>query len=244
MQKFLNEARDAAGERVLAAQRDTAHIEAAVQQYCIPDYLDKGKIEALYEFDLTYTPALSKLDRLEQHIESDRPLSRAFQFAKGDFKEKLYKLKRTYGSSSEQIAMAQEADNASIAKIQEGYAKHIEEADKRIKELYQDAKSRQERDRLAWLEKTYEDACNKMRDADSINGGGMPGLLPFYSLGFLPVYADAWREAGDLFLSCGDYKDSADLARKCLENADYILNGEKADNSLSKKKRRRENRKG
>lgn len=228
VQKLLNQTKQVneKGEKVTATEvrPNNEHIQAAVKQYYVPEYLSEQEIENLYQYDFTYYSITSARKNQIQFgikmFDTDKLLGRAMQFAYGECKTKLENARKAYIAALEsRVSEAQEADAASEAKIKEAYIKHLAEADQLAEKLHNEAEGQIEWLRQAEserLNKVYQDACNRMKVAQT---------------------AADYIAVKQRFLQCAGYKDSTQLAQLCAQRAQKEKKLEEQQESTKKVKK-------
>ena len=158
-------------EKRTACEEDMDRVGAAMKQYYVPGYLSKDDIRQEFtQFDRQYDSAVSHWQRREEAMkrffETDKLISRAARFARGDFGEKL----RGY---EEQILQAirqkqeeaEEQDAASAERIKADYAAFLTATEEKARKIHDYAVKRREED--------YAAACAAMEAA-----GDSPAAAP------------------------------------------------------------------
>lgn len=185
-------------ERLEACPEDTAHIEKKVQDFEIEGYLDSETIRKEYKYDRCYSSVLasrkSQKENQQKELASERFLTRAKQYAKGDTIQLIATgLAELAGVLDERIAKAQQEDDESIAHVKEKYAEHIRNADKKVEILHAEA--------LKKREDQYE-AAEALKNSASD----------------LPSY----EKARDALKGMRGYKDSDKLVAECQREIDRL----------------------
>ncbi len=223
VQKLLNQTKqvDGKGDKLVATEvePDYEHIQAAVKQYCIPNYLPEDEITSLYQFDFSFYSILEQRRAQVkwgiQTFDTDKLLSRAMRFAYGDCKTKLENARQAYIAALEaRVSEAQKSDDAGNQRVRDAYTKHLAQADKRAEQLRRRAEEQMEQQQ-AWqrqaelkrLDKSYQETCKQMKYAKT---------------------ALDYSVLKNRFLQYADYKDSMQLARLCEQNEKKLENKEKA----------------
>ena len=196
MQKEKNSA--AITERLEACPEDINYIERKTDELQIEGYLHPDFIRKCYEYDRGYESTLScrKQQRELQlrELESDRLLTRACKYAKGETKRLLDEaLGEITLILDKRILTASEEDARSIAQVKEAYAVHLIEADKKAKKAYVNAQERRE--------KQYQDAVAAMEQAFDWN---------------------TYTKAQEGLKAMKGYKDSDHLAEMCQKELSRI----------------------
>lgn len=210
----LNETSEAASERLEAQKPDEARKNTAVQRYTVPGYLEAEKIKELYGFDLTYVSCLAarKAQSVEgkRSFDTDKLLSRALRFAKGELKGKLERIRKNYFDVLDaRVTQAQQADEASIAKIKTDYTAHLKQAEEKAAQLHREACTRREQD--------YKEACKMQENAKT---------------------SEAFLRAAEQFDKIGDYADCLACAKDCRSEAERLEKEARAEEErLARKKK-------
>ena len=186
-------------EKRTACEEDMERVGAAMKQYYVPGYLSKDDIRQEFtQFDRQYDSAVSHWQRREEAMkrffETDKLISRAARFARGDFGEKL----RGY---EEQILQAirqkqeeaEEQDAASVERIKAGYAAFLTATEEKARKIHDYAVKRREED--------YAAACGAMEAAGDPQG---------------------CAAAAELFERLGEYADCQERAERCRERAEQL----------------------
>lgn len=193
------ETANASKEKFHACQADTAHIDAAATNYAVDGYLAEKTIRDLYAFGRSYASYTSSRVRQKEEqlrkLEGERLLMRARQYARGELKESLEQSVGAVAAAlEERIRQAREQDQENIDRISAAYREHLAQADVKVRELHEKAS----RDR----EEEYQRHLASMKAADT-------------------VYA--YDEVRAALLAMNGYKDTAELAARCQEEADRLI---------------------
>ncbi len=198
--------------------RDEAHIEDSIARYLIPDYLDRGKLAALYSFDVGYPIKLRGENAVSQQIKArfngDRNLNRAFRYAQGKTKQKLEAAKKSlYDTLDERIRVAEAADKNALEDAKADYAAKLEAADHKAEELSRAAQEKREAD--------YQAAYKLQETANDIN---------------------AWAVARKAFRALGSYKDATQRCENCEHKERELYEAENAAKEKAEAKLKKKNR--
>jgi hypothetical protein len=178
-------------EALEACPESTEHIDNTAKEMAVPAYLTEETIKRQYNFDRKYNSSFScrqsqKKTQLNELL-SERLLSRAKQYAKGETKKRLDDgLTSITEALDKRIDEARQNDNEAIERIKAAYAEHVAQADRKARELHDDAANRREQ--------YYQDIVARMRSASSI-----------------PDYEGIIKDLKKL----EDYKDSNALVEQC-----------------------------
>ncbi|MBP3870416.1 MAG: hypothetical protein J6E46_05535, partial [Faecalicoccus sp.] len=189
-------------ETLYACDEETTHIVKMVQANVLDGYLSADEIRRELNFDRSYLSELSfrkeQRDFQLKELSQDRLLYRARQNGKGDYGKKVEDgISQIKTVMDQRVSNAEAKDNANIERIKEEYAKHLQEADKKVVELNQDAHKRQEED--------YQNASALLNNAKD---------------------ASDFKKAMDALIAMNGYKDTSELSKKSAElmviDEDYI----------------------
>ncbi len=90
---FENQYATSSTEKLEACLEDKAHIEEMVRKYSLKEYVNEGDIRKLYDYDRSYESKVScrksQKEKQIKEIDSERLLTRAKQYAKGDTKQHI-----------------------------------------------------------------------------------------------------------------------------------------------------------
>lgn len=197
------ETANASREKFHACQADTAHIDAAAASYAVYAYLTEDTIRDLYTFDrsyASYTPCrIRQKEEQLRKMNTDRLLMRARQYASGKLKETLEQsVAHVAASLEERIQQARKQDQENIDRITEAYREHLAQADARVLKLHGKAAGDREEE--------YRKHLHAMNIAETV-----------YDY-------DKVRQA---LLAMNGYKDTAELAVRCQEEADRLIEAER-----------------
>lgn len=160
VRKALDKTQEAKSEKLEAVEFAKERRDTAITKYQIPKYLSAKQIAGVYTFDRTYFSCLAarKQQSKQAKQEFEESFARAFQFARGDYKAKLEGIRQKYFDSLDaRIEEAQKEDEENISRIKEDYERHLDEADVKAEQLYQEAEGKREKD--------YQDLCLRQKKA-------------------------------------------------------------------------------
>ena len=171
--------------------RDEKHIREVAEKYAVPGYLSAEEIRALYDYKPSYHSTLQSQKQLsaqaKKKYESDRNLTRARQFAAGEFKTELEDLrKKLLERLDKAVRDAEESSENAKQQAEKTYRSFITNKNKLAEEKCREAGAKREAD--------YQDAMRRFEHADS---------------------AEKYRNAKPLFIGLTPYKDSAEMAKRC-----------------------------
>ncbi|MCR5202198.1 MAG: DUF6273 domain-containing protein, partial [Lachnospiraceae bacterium] len=182
-------------ETLSACDEETAHIRQMAEENSIPDFYGTNEIIKMYEFNRSYQSALScRKDQKQQQLYelgNNKMLSRAKQFAKGEYKEKLDNLiAEITNELDNRIAEEEKTDPAIINKIKEDYTNHIAKTDEEVKTKRESILTR--------LDKDYDLAIKAFDSAERTKNS-----------------AELYENAKSKFISLKSYKNSPAYVKKC-----------------------------
>lgn len=133
-------------ETKTACERDMARINAAIQKYQIPYYLEENKILNCFEEPKTYRSAVSfwtqHLAQTRDYFEHDKLMSRAVRYAPKDFSEGLQSLKNDVLSEIKQkIDLAEKDDQTQKEKLTAEYATSLQQSENTVKQIWESGKA-------------------------------------------------------------------------------------------------------
>ncbi len=205
-------------QTLTACERDEERAKAAAAEYALPGYLEEKDIRALFGYDTRTYSSLTqawkaRIAREPDFWKSDRNLSRAVRYAKGDFAETLRTLQEeTNAGLRKKLAESEAADKTATAETVRRYQEELAKAEEQAKSRRQSAEDRRE--------KEYLELCERQEKADSESD---------YSYTASGFETDKLRS----------YKDCADRAKQCRE-AIQRLRAE-ADAAAKRKKKKTRN---
>ena len=204
-QYYISKYESSETENLEACEEAVSRIENAVSQYVVLDYLSDFEFRQLYEYDRTYASELSfrKQHKSQELTElaGEKLLSRAQQYATGETKNLIDKMMVVITATLDsRIAAAQQDDNEQIASVKSSYEMHLNGADVKVGELYNNALARQE--------STYNSRVSQMNAAKTISD---------------------YEKVRDLFKGMHGYKDTNALADKCQVEIDRIKEEERLE---------------
>lgn len=215
-QYYISKYESSETEKLEACEEAVSHITNAVSQYVVLDYLSDSEIRKQYEYDRTYASELSsrkhqKSQELSE-LAGEKLLSRAQQYATGETKNLIDKMMVDITAALDsRIAVAQKDDNEQIASVKSSYEMHLNGADVKVGELYNNALARQE--------STYNSRVSQMNAAKTISD---------------------YEKVRDLFKGMHGYKDTNALADKCQAEIDRLKEEERLEVERLEAARRRE----
>ncbi len=197
-------------ETKTACERDMARINAAIQKYQIPYYLEENKILNCFEEPKTYRSAVSfwtqHLAQTRDYFEHDKLMSRAVRYAPKDFSEGLQSLKNDVLSEIKQkIDLAEKDDQTQKEKLTAEYATSLQQSENTVKQIWESGKAARKKD--------YDKACEAMEEAKT---------------------ESMYLAVADSFEKLDGFEDSKDRMKKCREKAKRLQQV-----SLKKSKHRR-----
>ena len=200
VQKRLSIGADLKKKRMLTAcERDDKRINEAIATNTVPGYLDAKELRKLMQYDdRAYS---SETDAWEARIadepvfwESDRNLSRALRFAKGEFAAKLHSLREAVDTSlQKKLEASRVMDRKSEEETAKRYHDQVSALITRVEGQRVSAESKREKD--------YQVLCEQQEKANTEQE---------YSRAAEDFEKPAIR----------DYKDSAQRAKQCREEAE------------------------
>lgn len=181
--------------QTLQLQPDQAHINAAVQKYSLPGYVQPEEVRKLFSFDLSYHSNVTERKQQYQSEESwwnnHKQLSRAEKFATGAVAENLTREKKAlFAALSGRVKQAEAAEAAAKKNVQERYEAWLAQADEKAEKIYQDG--------LARREKYYQELLKIAKTSSDVT-----------------ELVDTAKKFDQL----GDYQDSKNLAEHCRKRA-------------------------
>ncbi len=215
-QYYISKYESSETENLEACEEAVSRIANAVSQYVVLDYLSDSEIRKQYEYDRTYASELSsrkhqKSQELSE-LAGEKLLSRAQQYATGETKNLIDKMMVDITAALDsRIAVAQKDDNEQIASVKSSYEMHLNGADVKVGELYNNALARQE--------STYNSRVSQMNAAKNISD---------------------YEKVRDLFKGMHGYKDTNALADKCQAEIDRLKEEERLEVERLEAARRRE----
>ncbi len=204
-QKRLNLWKLSDAKPLIAVQTVGADAQKAVERYMIENYLPADRIHDLFAFDPKYNSYLAQATALcakeKQLLNENRLFARALQFAKGELRQSLEKDRDAFYAKLDSLAEEQqESDRKNEARLQQQYAKHLENANRKAEELHSAALNQKEKDERRAREaqeEYYQKLCAMNPEQKSASGCA--------------------HVAGE-FERMGDYKDCAARAAEWREH--------------------------
>ena len=133
------------GDKVEACPEDTVRIQAAAAKYTVTNYLAADTITKLYNFKRWYWNYENDMDdyyrsMFEEGANRDKNYNRAMKFARGAFREEL----NAALQPAQELYVHKKAELPQLVAVQEAeikatYAKHLDDADRQAKALYDEA---------------------------------------------------------------------------------------------------------
>ena len=169
------------------------HIAEAIKKYAIADYLYAESIQGQYARPKPYLSVLGYWQKAagknQQLLQDDRDLQKARRFSAGEFKESLEKEIQDAGSRWEELVhQAEQRDQRAEAEARKACMQVLEEGDRRVETLYNQADARRE--------EKYQNLCKIQASAKS---------------------SAHFRTLANNFEALKDYKDSAEHVQQCQE---------------------------
>ncbi len=214
--RSATEPSDSAAEHLTACEKDEARIQAAVEKYRLPGYLEVSQIRDFFSYDQRTYPSMVNAwkERLAEegpYWEGDRNLSRALRYSRGNFAATL----RQYQAQIEDVLRQKLAESETAAKqaaedTAKRYADAMTKGEKAAEGRWKSAEQRKESD--------YQELCRQQESGRT--------QADFSTLSTL--FAESkWN----------GYKDCAERAEQCRTEAETIrLAAEKAAAAAKKKK--------
>ena len=141
------------------------HINKAVSEYTVINYLSESDIRTLYKYDLHFPSEVKGQQeiqsKVQQQIEENRNLSKALRFSNGKETVQIEAFKKTiYQILQDNVDNANKEEYENIERIRREYATFIKDADLFVQERYSRAIKDQQTD--------YDQACAEQRSAETI----------------------------------------------------------------------------
>ena len=151
-------------ETLTACDTDAVRIKDAIQQYAIPEYFPVSEIRKLFGYDErkfgSYTAGWETCiaDERKYWEQTDRNLSRAMRYAKGDTAREYQGLRDAVVSAMEaKLAESRAADEKEKARLVQLYAEEMEKASQASADIYAEAVKRRQYN--------YESYCRNQEKA-------------------------------------------------------------------------------
>ncbi len=163
--RISQEPSESKAERFTACARDDARINAAVEKYCVPGYLEESEIRCYYRYDQRTYPSMVKAwkDRLAEEApywEGDRNLSRALRYSKGDFAETLRQYRQEIEAELQKKLAESEAEAKQAAEnTAKSYADAMAKAEKAAEDRKKSSEQRKESD--------YQELCRQQESGET-----------------------------------------------------------------------------
>ena len=202
---------ESAKPETLTLKPEEAHIEKAVQDYSIADYLEPDDIRKAYHFDLSYPSTVASRQQQYQKAkaqwENHQWLSKAEKFASGQAKQTLEQEKKTlFDNLDQRLSNSKSKEEAGRKAVEQRYKEFLVETDKKIQALYRQKLAQKEADDRQ-RENRYQELISKLETEKTIVALG---------------------QLADDFRKLGDYRDSAAHAKTCEKRRDALLAREAA----------------
>ena len=129
---------------------DRAHIGQMAEKYCIPGYVTKGELRALYETDTSYSSEVAERERQysreEKYWAEHKQLSRAERFAAGEVAATLAREKAALFEALDlRVKEARAAEAAARDAVRKRYEEHLRQADLQAQALHEEGAARRDR---------------------------------------------------------------------------------------------------
>ncbi len=160
--------------QTLTIKAETARATELANQYKIHSYLSESTILELFSYDLSYSSEVEsrkhQLQEEQNYWKNHKQLTRAIQFAKGDYTSTINRAKdRILTTLGGLVQQAEVAERETRESLQSAYAQHLLQAEAQAKERYQqacDARDTAYQKCIAKLDTTYtEKALEKLRNS-------------------------------------------------------------------------------
>ena len=191
-----------------AVQADESRADAAAKRFAIEKYLAEKDIRAQYAPPKPYVSIVDywqmAADQSRAKFANDSDLEKARHFAAGPFKEQLESGERAFESRwNECVQQAERRDAQAKEAARKAYAQALDECDRKAEELFHQAEARREED--------YQQLCKKQAEAEK-------------SYAFANLVGSFERMQG--------YKDSAERAKQCQEQANTLKTQEESQKKI------------
>ncbi len=154
-------------EEISVPRNVSEAVGRSVKNYAVPNYLDENTLRRLYKtYPVTYKSETTWLEQKliteSNNFTNDRWLSKAFRYAKGNFKTKLDNIRNTILSGIQSdLDQAKAADQAEQQRIMQQYVQDYQSSEQEAWKQYNQALQKREAD--------YKSACLEMSRADDIS---------------------------------------------------------------------------
>lgn len=202
-------------EELVALESQRLEIEkAAVEQYTLGNYLTASSIRAMFKMEELryYSEAACRRDQLESekaYWANCRELNRALKYATLQEKKQIEEaISLAVSTAQERLEVAISDEEAYRNDIPNAYRIQIEEAQIAVKEAYEIAIQKQEKD----CSHQYTKACKMMREAKT---------------------QEDFRQAKAAFTAIYAYRDSMDKAKECRVQEEKLATAKKYREALN-----------
>ena len=142
-----------------ACEEAVERVQAAVDQYTIPGYLEAKEIKELFEFDLSYSSNQkayeNEIARNIQFWKSNKAYQRAVAFGSAELKQVLKQAAEEVTTAVNQMHTASvSCDRATVKEINQKYQEFLSKVEKVLVNTYEELRRRQKED----LRKAAEEA--------------------------------------------------------------------------------------
>ena len=152
-------------ETVTACEQDIARIEAAVHKYVVPGYLTEEEIRNVFSYDERSYASLTKawqqrIQGEDGYWSSDRIMSRAARYAKGELAETIKDLQRRVTFTFQRmLSESITSDKNTALQIAQCYAAEMKRSEETAASKYESA--------IVSRQKYYEELCKKQANANT-----------------------------------------------------------------------------
>ena len=153
-------------EEISVPRNVSEAVKRSVKNYAVPNYLDKNTLRRLYKtapviFRSETAYLEQKLKTENENFTNDKWLSKAFRYAKGNFRTKLDDIRNTIlNGIQSNLNQARAADEAEQQRIMQQYMQDFQRSEQEARKQYNQALQKREAD--------YQSACIEMSRADDI----------------------------------------------------------------------------
>ncbi len=157
LESFYKKKYEAQGDPVVveACPEVTEHIEQQMRERMVPEYLTAAMIKKEYQYDRSYVTKLpgyiKKKQLLEEELVNDNLIKRCRQYLNDAEKEELNQIfSQVMEALEKEIQIIEKEDQVTKAKIEEGYAKFLVQADNLIEQKYDDLVEQKYKKKIKW----------------------------------------------------------------------------------------------
>ena len=134
-----------------ACEEAVERIQAAVDQYTIPGYLEADEIKGLFEFDLSYSSHQkayeNEIARNTQFWKSNKVYQRAVAFGSSELKQALKQAEEEVTTAAIQMHTdSVSCDRATVEEINQKYQEFLSKVEKNLVDTYEERRRRQDDD--------------------------------------------------------------------------------------------------